>query len=246
MINGYSVEQIRAAEAPHLAAGEPLMRRAAAGLADEIRRALRETMHGQKGDDESTEGALPGDSGRVLLLVGSGDNGGDTLFAGAELAAQGVDVTILATGSRMRDDGLAAALHAGAHVENTDHLDAGRLAHLAARADVIIDGILGTGTSPNPALRGTARDIVAVIIPIVEAPDGPVVIAVDIPSGINPNDGAVPDPLVLPADVTVTFGGYKAGLLLPPASRLTGRVRLIDIGLGPDLAAFEPAVQVPE
>jgi NAD(P)H-hydrate epimerase len=50
----------------------------------------------------------------------------------------------------------------------------------------------------------------------------------------------VPDPLVLPADVTVTFGGYKAGLLLEPASRLAGRIVLVDIGLGPDLEAFTP------
>lgn len=232
MINGYSAAQIRAAEAPHLAAGEPLMRRAAAGLAGEIRAVLRD------------RGAHP--SGHVLLLVGSGDNGGDGLFAGAELAAEGVDVAIVATGSRMHDGGLTAALRAGARVESADTPAANRVAHLASRADVVVDAILGTGTSPNPALRGTARDMVAAILPVVAAPGGPSVIAVDIPSGIDPSDGTVPDPTVLPANLTVTFGGYKAGLLISPASRLAGRVRLIDIGPGPDLAEFEPVVRVPE
>ncbi len=221
MIKGYSAEQIRATEAPHLAAGEPLMARAATGLAQEIRN------------------LLPNAGGRVVLLVGSGDNGGDTLYAGAELAADGTDVAIVTTGNRVHEQALAAALASGAHREKTD-----TAAGLAASANVIVDGILGTGTSANPALRGRAREVIKAILPLVTASRHPFVVAVDIPSGINPDDGSVPDPLVLPADVTVTFGGYKAGLLLAPASALAGRVQLIDIGLGPDLEKLEPLVTV--
>jgi hypothetical protein len=51
---------------------------------------------------------------------------------------------------------------------------------------------------------------------------------------------------VLPADFTVTFGGVKAGLLLPPASALSGRVRLVDIGLGPELARMQPLLVAPD
>lgn len=231
MINGYSAEQIRAAEKPHLAAGEPLMQRAAAGLAEEIRTVLRQRA-----------GRPSGRRGNILLLVGSGDNGGDGLFAGAELASEGVDVTVFPTGPRMHEGGLAAALASGAHIAS---VTPGDIALVAGRADVIVDAIVGTGTSPNPALRGVAREVVTALLPVVSAPDGPAVIAVDIPSGIDPTDGRVPDPIVLPADLTVTFGGVKAGLLLPPASRLAGRVRLIDIGLGLDLAKLEPLVRVP-
>ena len=72
----------------------------------------------------------------------------------------------------------------------------------------------------------------------------PLVVAVDLPSGISPDDGRVPDPTVLPADATVTMGAVKAGLLLPPASRLAGRVVLVDLGLGRALAGVEPAVTV--
>jgi NAD(P)H-hydrate epimerase len=100
---------------------------------------------------------------------------------------------------------------------------------------VIVDGILGTGTSRSPSLRGAARDIVAAIIPVLDSPHRPRVVAVDIPSGVGPDDGAVPDPTVLPADVTVTFGAVKAGLLLEPGARYAGRVVLVDLGLGPHL-----------
>jgi hypothetical protein len=123
-------------------------------------------------------------------------------------------------------------------------IDAGRIASLAADVDVIVDGILGTGTSANPALRGIARELVAAILPVLAGPGRPRVIAVDIPSGINPDDGTVPDQHVLPADTTVTFGAFKAGLLLEPASRLAGRIRLVDIGLAPDLATVEPIVRL--
>ena len=211
MIKGYSAQQLRAAEAPHLAAGVPLMQRAAAGLAAQIRTTSPR---------------------RVLLLVGTGNNGADALYAGAELAAENVEVSILATGSRVNDEAMSAAVDAGARVVDK----------IPAQVDVIVDGILGTGTSASPALRGGARAIVAEILPMLASRPHPLVVAVDIPSGIDPNDGSVPDPLVLPADVTVTFGGYKAGLLLEPASRLAGRVVLVDIGLGPDLEAFTPLV----
>jgi hypothetical protein len=67
---------------------------------------------------------------------------------------------------------------------------------------------------------------------------------VDIPSGIDPDDGSVPDPCVLRATLTVTFGGYKAGLLLAPASGFAGEVRLADIGLGERLALVEPVLRL--
>ncbi|MEO7006059.1 MAG: NAD(P)H-hydrate epimerase [Terrimesophilobacter sp.] len=225
MINGYTAEQVRAAEAPLLAAGVPLMALAAAGLAREI------------------QALLPDTGGKVLVLAGSGDNGGDALYAGAELAA-GAKVTIVPTGSRVHEPALAAALAAGAHLTSLNHA-----ARLAAEADVLVDGIVGTGTSANPALRGGARDVVEAILPVLGGPGRPLVVAVDIPSGINPNDGSVPrsrtagTAAVLPADLTVTFGGYKAGLFLPPASVLAGRVVLIDIGLGPELDRMVPAIR---
>ena len=169
---------------------------------------------------------------RMLVLVGAGDNGGDALFAAAELAAEGVTVDLVATASRHHLDGAAAALAAGAR-----WADAADAARLAADADVVLDGILGTGTSSSPTLRGTARDVVSAILPMLAGTPRPHVVAVDIPSGISPDDGAVPRPTVLPTDLTVTFGAIKAGLLIDPGARYAGRVVLIDLGLDPYLGA---------
>jgi NAD(P)H-hydrate epimerase len=118
-----------------------------------------------------------------------------------------------------------------------------RAAIAASEADVVVDGIVGTGTAGDADLRGDARTIVAAVMPAL---DYTVVVAVDIPSGIDPDDGSVPDPVVLAADVTVTFGGYKAGLLIAPGSIVAGRVRLVDIGIAGDLAKLEPLLVVPE
>ena len=226
MVVGYSAAQVRAAEAPHLAAGEPLMRRAAAALAATLRRELAE------------DGAP---RGPVVLLVGSGDNGGDALWAGAELADAGVVVIAVPTSERMHAEGASAARSAGVRFVDTTDDRAAEEAFRSAR--VIVDGILGTGTSAAPALRGRARELVAAAIPIARA-GGIRVVAVDLPSGIHPDDGSVPDPTLLRADVTVTFGAVKAGLLLEPAAAFAGRVELVDLGLGPELAGMTPLVTV--
>ncbi|WP_418606118.1 NAD(P)H-hydrate epimerase [Georgenia sp. SUBG003] len=70
-------------------------------------------------------------------------------------------------------------------------------------------------------------------------PQEPVVVAVDVPSGIGVDDGAVDGP-VLSADVTVTMGTAKPGLLLPPASALAGRIEVVELGLVGGLAAEPP------
>ena len=224
MILGYTAAQMRDAEAPLLAAGVPLMQRAAAGLAREVR------------------GLVGRDDARVLLLVGSGNNGADALYAGAILARAGADVTVARTAERAHAEALEAALAAGAHKAASEGDPTPKqIGRLAASVDVVVDGILGTGTSANPALRGRARDIVGALLAAAVATP---VVAVDIPSGINPDDGGVPDPCVLAATLTVTFGGYKAGLLLSPASSFAGEVRLVDIGLGDQLAAVEPVLRL--
>ncbi|ROS20805.1 hydroxyethylthiazole kinase-like uncharacterized protein yjeF [Rathayibacter sp. PhB127] len=228
MAEGYSSAQVRAAEAPHLARREPLMQRAADGLARELRAAL--------GARKDRRGA-----GSVLVLVGPGNNGGDALYAAAEISSSGSDVSLVLTADRAHQRGLAVALDDGCGRVAAD--DPAALAAAVARADVIVDGILGIGTA-EPALRGRPREVVATVIEALgRREDAPVVVAVDLPSGIGPDDGAVPDETVLPADVTVTFGAIKAGLLLEPARSYVGRIRLVDIGLGPDLAGVEPIVR---
>ncbi len=255
-MDGYGADQVRAAERPHLDAGEPLMQRAADGLAEVVGALL---------DDPAVR---PQDGpGSVLLLVGSGDNGGDALFAGARLASAGRHVAVLRVGARVHEAGLAAATGAGARLldgpsdARTDRGTAGaadilraaatpdgpRLAAVAAEAalgaDLVLDGILGIGAGAGSPLRSPARDVVDAIRELARDQRAPFVVAVDVPSGVDPDTGGVADDHVLHADVTVTFGGVKAGLLVGPAATLAGRIELVDVGIGADLAAVEPLVR---
>ena len=234
MVHAWSAAQVRAAEEPHLDAGEPLMARASAGLAEGVRGLLR----------ASSSWPAP-----VVLLVGSGSNGGDALFAGALLAADGCPVTVVPTGSRVHEEGLEAARDAGAVVDDpvawsTADGAARRLAETGAA--VLLDGVVGTGTSGSPALRGAGRRVVEALLASRDAGRLPLVVAVDLPSGVGPDDGSVPDDAVLPADLTVTFGGRKAGLVLAPGSALAGRVEVVEIGIEADLAAMPPLSTLPD
>jgi NAD(P)H-hydrate repair Nnr-like enzyme with NAD(P)H-hydrate epimerase domain len=114
----------------------------------------------------------------------------------------------------------------------------------AAESDVILDGIVGVFSGASPGLHGAAHDVVAAILPALKQRHRPLVVAVDIPSGVSADDGSVGDGIVLPADVTVTFGALKAGLLLSPGAELAGEVRLIDLGLGHQLDHVEPLVRL--
>ena len=222
----YTAAQVREAETPFLERGVPLMARAAAALAREVGALLVRQRGGVAG-------------AAVLVLAGSGNNGGDALHAAALLAHLGAAVNIVPTTKRMHREGLEAALAAGAGLRPSDE-DSEVLAELARAADVILDGILGTGTSGDPTLRGRARDIVTALLPVVgyaESPSigRPRVVAVDLPSGIGVDDGSVVDPTVLRADLTVTFGGGKVGLLRSPAAEYAGRVVVADIGITDEL-----------
>ncbi|PZO59514.1 hydroxyethylthiazole kinase-like uncharacterized protein yjeF [Curtobacterium sp. JUb34] len=244
-MDGYGGDQIRAAERPHLDAGEPLMQRAADGLARVV------------GDLLDDPAVRPGDGpGSVLLLVGSGDNGGDALFAGARLAAAGRHVAILRVGSRVHEAGLAAALDGGARLLDgpsgppaggVPAHDGDRLAAVATdaalEADLVLDAILGIGVRGPAALRSPAREVVDAVRELARDQRAPFVVAVDVPSGIDVDTGGIADDHVLHADVTVTFGGVKAGLLMGPAATLAGRIELVDVGIGADLATMEPLVR---
>lgn len=208
MRRAYSVETVRAAEAAlmqRLPEGE-LMRRAAAGLAVAC------------GDLLRRNGRVYGS--RVLLLVGSGDNGGDALYAGARLARRGAGVrALLLAPDRAHPGGLAALLAAGGQVvDGPDGLGV---------LDLVVDGITGIGG------RGGLREDATGLLHTVTRDRTPV-LAVDLPSGVEADTGEVHGDAVR-ADATVTFGTYKPGLLIDPAAEHAGALRLVDIGLGPEL-----------
>ena len=213
----HTVEQVRAAEGELLARlpEGTLMQRAAAGLAVTCVELL-------------TEAQLRVYGSRVVVLAGSGDNGGDALFAGARLARRGARVSaVLLSPERTHAAGLADLRAAGGL------LTAGQDDGCAeiARADLVLDGIVGIGG------RGGLR---AGALPYVRAAEraGVPVVAVDLPSGVDADTGEVAGEAVRAA-VTVTFGTHKPGLLVDPGAAYAGVVRLVPIGLEPPPAAAE-------
>ena len=215
MRGAWRVSAVRAAEEALMATLPPgtLMQRAAAGLARRCAGLLADRYGGGYGRS-------------VLLLVGSGNNGGDALFAGARLARRGVRVGALLTApDRAHADGLRALKAAGGTVQK-------RL----STVDLVVDGLLGIGG------RGGLRDAAAEAAQGI--PGEPAVVAVDLPSGVDADTGAVPG-VAVRADVTVTFGVLKPGLLIGAGSVHSGLVEVVDIGLGPWLRA-DPAVVVPD
>ncbi|WP_456826444.1 NAD(P)H-hydrate epimerase, partial [Cellulomonas sp. P5_E12] len=107
VLQTWTSAQVRAAEQPLLAAGEPLMERAAFALHVHVARAL-----------EELRGRVAGS--RVVVLAGSGNNGGDALYAGALLARRGAEVHAVLTSERAHEGGLAALRAGGGRVRALD------------------------------------------------------------------------------------------------------------------------------
>ena len=217
----HQVRKVRVAEQALMAQLPPgaLMQRAAAGLASVSAGLI---------------GRVPGS--RVVVLAGSGDNGGDALFAGARLASRGAAVLAVTAGSRVHEQGAAALRTAGGRLASAD--DDAVPAAIGA-ADLILDGLLGIGghgglREPQASLAGLAARSPAVVV------------AVDLPSGVDADTGEV-EGSAIQADVTVTFGTLKPGLLIDPGAGHAGVVELIDIGLGPYLDTPDAsALQAPD
>ena len=192
----YTADQIRAAEAPLLASlpDGALMRRAAHGLATSIARELTLLTGGVSGR-------------RICAVVGSGDNGGDALWAATFLRRRSAAASaVLLNPERTHAQALAAFRKAGGRVVES----------IPAATDLVIDGVVGISGS------GPLRPNAAEVFEGVTAP----VVAVDIPSGIDVHTGVADGPHVHAAS-TVTFGGLKPVHALGDC----GRVELVDIGL---------------
>lgn len=229
MINGYEAETVRAAERPLLDAGEPLMLRAAHALASHVRAELR-ARTGLVADADRAPGPPP----HVLVLAGSGANGGDGLHAAAMLRRDGIRADGLATADACHQEGARALHAAGGTLHRLADLTEQQLGELIDGTCLVLDAILGIGGRPE--VPGELRGILELI-----RHRGTPVIAVDLPSFLDATTGEAAE-LALPARSTVTFGAIKAGMLLPGGSALTGRTHLVDLGLADHLPP-QPAVQ---
>ena len=179
---------------------------------------------------------LPDDAGVVAVLVGPGSNGGDGLVAARRLCGRGRRVeAYICTPRRTPDPKLDMAAQEGVRVIRADEdRDMARLRDLLDRSHVVVDAILGTGRS-----RPIEGDLEAILGSLDDArgrlPEMRLV-AVDVPTGLDADTGAA-DPACVAADLTVSLGFHKAGLLTPSGADVAGEVTVADIGLAEDLAA---------
>ncbi len=207
MIAAYTVEQIRAAESLALQGDrdDALMKRAAYEVAAVVLDRL-DFVVGRS----------------AVLLVGPGNNGGDALFAGKTLRRRGMAVTaVLLDEQRAHAGGCDALRRAGGRTLPVADPSS---ASVIASADVIIDGLLGLAAQP-PLRAGVAE--------LVEKANAATAlkVAVDLPTGIDPDSGQF-DGTAFAADITITFGGMKTGLLI--ADSHVGQIVVADLGFRPE------------
>jgi NAD(P)H-hydrate epimerase len=232
MIRLVSVDEMRAIEAAADSAGvgyAQMMENAGRAVADRLKHYLHAFNEPS-----------------VLVLVGPGNNGGDGLVA-ARLLAQEKNAAVTAFLARPREDAnLTRAQAAGVTIVD----DLAALPALVASTDVLLDALLGTGT--RLPLRGIIRDVLDQVHAALRGrrechprsrllaparpdvwnarPDSPFVVAVDIPSGMDADTGALDD-VALYADETVTFEAAKYGQVTFPGAEAVGALYVAPLDL---------------
>lgn len=199
-------------------------------------------------------------SKQVLVLVGPGNNGGDGLVCARYLHDVGVHVLLYVW--KRADDAadenfrLCRERNIPTHRVEDDR-DFVELVKRISECDVIVDALLGTGVAR--AIAGTLKDLLEVVgrelsnqiekprvVSIQPAPSPTPsltrIVAVDLPSGLNPDTGAI-DPAALHADLTVTFAFPKIGQFLFPGADAVGELMVADIGI-PEAWASEVDLEV--
>lgn len=207
--------------------GDVLMDRAGFGVAECVRRLAD---------------AAGFDDPRVAVFAGRGNNGGDAFVAARYLREIEMDVEVLFAGDIKAVTG-DALVHlrklraAGVTLRVLETMDEWiELRQSRAWwADILVDGLLGTGS------RGPARGPVAGAIEVINCfSEHGLVVAIDLPSGLNADTGVVEGDAVV-ADLTVTMGLPKTGLLRPEALEYVGTVEVVDIGIEDELEESVPA-----
>ena len=217
-----TVSQMQAIEKEADANGLPydqMMENAGQGLAD----VLLETFFDE---DEEVQ---------IIGLVGPGNNGGDTLVALTALLSEGWKARAYLI-KRKKDELVKQFIEAGGEVISGENAFE-KLAESIESADVLLDGILGTGI--KLPLKKDLAELLTEINDILDGlEDAPLIVAVDCPSGVECDTGEAADETI-PADLTVTMAAVKQGLLKLPTFELVGDLQVVDIGLPDDLASYD-------
>jgi NAD(P)H-hydrate epimerase len=176
--------------------------------------------------------------GRIVVLAGPGNNGGDGWIAARTLHASGREVQVLGLRPPEQLSGEAAkaadeAVRAGVEWDApADASIAGRL----SEATVVIDALLGTGAKPP------LRDPVSAWCAAANE-SGAYIVSVDVPTGVD-SDGGWFSADAVEADLTVTFTAPKRGVVVYPSAAYAGEVLVADIGIPPEFADVDGAPEV--
>jgi hydroxyethylthiazole kinase-like uncharacterized protein yjeF len=219
-------EQMKRVEAQCALAGTPssvLMENAGRAVAEEVRRTVGDGFR------------------RVLVLTGPGNNGGDGEVAARYLKGWGYDVSLYMLGHRPAEDkNLVLATQAGVSLVKDAAPTSALVERSVQGADVVIDAVFGTGFKAGRGgqrSRPLSREVTAVFNLVKRAKEQRdlALFALDVPSGLDADTGGV-DEACLFADETVVLGYSKPGLFNMPGAERAGKIKIVDIGIPPDLA----------
>ncbi len=165
-------------------------------------------------------------SKKILIFAGLGNNGGDALVVARHLAGCGSDVKVLLLGSpdKIKTDEARTNWKILEKMNSIDLIIASDVKGLDLKADVVVDGILGTGIS------GKIREPYASGIDMINKLKA-LKLAIDVPSGLDPDIGNTSDKCVK-ADVTITFHKMKVGM--PKRKDMCGTIMVEKIGIPPE------------
>lgn len=172
---------------------------------------------------------------RVLVLVGLGNNGGDGLVCARVLHDAGASVRLYVWKRALDENDVNWKLCAERNipfVRAQDDADFSQLRETLAHANFVVDALLGTGVTR--AIEGTLKEILERVREGTKGTRARV-IAIDLPTGLNPDTGAL-DPTTVPADLTVTFAFPKIGQYTFPGANAVGEIYVADIGIPPEWA----------
>ncbi len=171
----------------------------------------------------------------VTGLVGSGNNGGDTLVALTSLALQGWQATAYLVRPRAEGDPLLERLEeaGGMALFAAEDSELHRLDEVLAETEVLLDGVLGTGIQ-----LPLKEEILPVLVKVKAQSPFFQVVAVDCPSGVDCDSGEAAAETI-PANLTVCMGAVKSGLLKFPAFELVGKIEVVGLGLPEDLETWQ-------
>ncbi len=172
-------------------------------------------------------------SGHCLILAGPGNNGGDGFVLARHLVLRGWHVELIQISPNKNVSAEFAAnleivQRLSIPIEFSDKLDNNALREKIARADVIVDALLGTGS--KGVLRGEIERLVCALNSCTVKKDTPHIMSLDIPTGVDPDTGEIAS-FAVRADLTVTYAAPKIGLFVMPGADCAGEVRTTDIGI---------------